>query len=131
MAELKFLSENEPRNAIGDWVIRLGVACVFVIFGSEKFSSNPGSHWVKLFHEIGAGDWFRYCAGAVEIAGGLLVLVPRIALAGLALLALTMAAAVVIVAFVLGRPGDSVFPGLLLVALIGVAVWYRQTQQGR
>jgi len=51
------------------------------------------------------------------VLGGVLVLIPRTALAGLALLACTMASAALIVAFVLGRPGDSVFSGSLFVGL--------------
>src|ERR1022692_3826214 len=85
MAELKLLTDSEPRNPMGDWVVRGGVAVFFVIFGMEKFSSDPGSHWVKLFEQIGAGVWFRYFTGVVEVLGGLLVLIPRTALAGLAL----------------------------------------------
>jgi uncharacterized membrane protein YphA (DoxX/SURF4 family) len=125
MAELKFLSESEPRNAVGDWAIRGGAALIFVIFGLEKFSSEPGSHWVKLFHEIGAGDWFRYFAGVVEVLGGLLVLIPRTATIGLTLLGLTMAAAVVILAFVIGRRADSIFPGIFLLAFAGIVLQRR------
>ena len=125
MAELKFVSDTEPRNVVGDWATRIGVAAVFVAFGLEKFSSELGSHWVKLFHDIGAGDWFRYFTGVVEIVGGLLVLIPRTALIGFALLGATMLAAVLSVAFVLGRPADSIFPGIFLVAIATVG-WTRR-----
>jgi uncharacterized membrane protein YphA (DoxX/SURF4 family) len=123
MDEPKFSSGSEPRNLIGYWVIRVGVAAVFVIFGAEKFSDDASSHWVRLFHEIGWGDRFRYFTGVVEVLGGLLVLIPRTALIGVALLIMTMAGAVIIVACVLGRHADSVFPAVLLVALIGIAFW--------
>ena len=126
MDEPTFASATEPRNTVGKWVIRGGVAAIFVIFGSEKFSEDPASHWVRLFHEIGWGDWFRYCTGVVEVVGGLLVLIPRVALIGLALLMATMLGAVVILAFVLKQPGNSVFPGFFLVGLIGVTVWARK-----
>jgi hypothetical protein len=36
-----------------------------------------GTEWVGLFRQIGLGQWFRYFTGAVEILGGVLVLVPR------------------------------------------------------
>ena len=65
MSELRFLSEGEPRNVVGDWALRIGVACIFIVFGLEKFSSDPESHWVQLFHEIGAGDWFCYLTGVI------------------------------------------------------------------
>ncbi len=131
MADLKFLSENEPRNMLAEWTIRAGVAAFFIIFGLEKFSEDPASHWVRLFHEIGRGDWFRYATGAIEVLGGLLVLVPRAALFGLILLALTMAGAAIIVAFVLGHLAESAFPGFFLLLLIGVIVWERQGASAR
>jgi len=107
--------------------MRGGVAVFFVVFGLEKFSPDPGSHWGKLFEQIGAGVWFRYFTGVVEVLGGLLVLIPRTALVGLAMLACTMAGAVVILAFVIGQPGDSVFPGIFFAALmaIGLIRWGR------
>lgn len=126
MAELKFGSEIESRNVVGNWALRIGIAGLYIVFGLEKFSSDPASHWVRLFHDIGVGDWLRHFTGAVEVAGGLLVLIPRIALVGLVMLALTMAGAVLIVAFVLGRPGDSIFPGVFLVGLLGFIVWNRR-----
>ena len=113
---------REPRNALGDWVLRGGIAVVFVLFGAEKFPSAPGSPWVKLFQQIGAGQWFRYFAGVVEVLGGVLVLIPWTVTAGLVLLACTMAAAVLILVFVIGQPADSIFAGVLFVAL--AAFWW-------
>jgi uncharacterized membrane protein YphA (DoxX/SURF4 family) len=111
---------------MGDWLVRGGVAAFFCIFGMEKFSSDPGSHWVTLFAQIGAGVWFRYLTGVVEVLGGLLVLIPRTALLGLALLAATMAGAVVILIRI-GQPGASIFPGMFCAALIcvGLTRWAR------
>ena|SRR5438045_2894316 len=107
---------REPRNVLGDWILRGTIAIAFVLFGAEKFPSNPGSPWVKLFQQIGAGQWFRYFTGVVEILGGVLVLIPWTATAGLALLACTMAAAVLILVVVIGRPGDSIISvGLFIV----------------
>ena len=123
MPELKLLSEADSRNAVGDWAIRGGVALVFFIFGMEKFSSTD-AHWVPFFHQVGLGDWFRYFTGIVEVLGALLVLIPRTALIGLALLALTMAGAVLILIFVMGQPADSPFPGAFFVTLVAIA-WHQ------
>lgn len=124
MAELKFSSVSQPRNIVGEWAVRLGVGLVFIAFGSEKFTSDP--HWVQLFQQIGLGDWFRYFTGVVEIAGGLLVLIPRMLMAGLTVLALTMLGAVLIVAFVIGHPAESIFPGVFLAGLVGFLIWSRR-----
>jgi len=99
MADLTLLpEETHPRVNLADWMIRLGVAIVFLIAGAEKFSAtNPNSHWVSMFNQIGLGEWFRYFAAVVEVLGAALILIPRTVLIGVALLALTMAAAAVIV----------------------------------
>jgi uncharacterized membrane protein YphA (DoxX/SURF4 family) len=106
-------SAPAPRNVIGDWVMRGGIGLFFVSAGAEKFT--PG--WVKLFQEIGVGQWFRYFTGVVEILGGILVLIPWTVTAGLALLGCTMASAALILIFVIGRPADSIFSGGIFVAL--------------
>jgi putative oxidoreductase len=128
MAELKLLNDSEPRNVVAYWTIRIGVAAFYLIFGMEKFGND--AHWVTLFREIGIGDWFRYFTGAVEVLGALLVLVPRTILAGLLLLSATMACAVVILCL-LGRPADSVFPGVFLMALLAVGWHQRGTLRRR
>jgi uncharacterized membrane protein YphA (DoxX/SURF4 family) len=107
---------GEARNPLSDWILRGAIALVFVYEGIAKF--GEASDWIKLFREIGFGEWFRNFAGVVEIAGGVLVLIPKTVTAGLALLACTMASAALILAFVIGRPWDSVFSGAFFIGLM-------------
>ena len=120
-------SGGEPRNQITDWVLRGGIALVFVLFGLEKFPSNPDGPWVKLFQQIGFGQWFRDFTGVVEILGGMLVAIPKTARAGLALLAATMAAAALILDLIIRRPGDSVISTGLFVLL--AAFWWARRRE--
>jgi len=115
----------EPRHSLGDWFARGGIALAFVVFGWEKFPAD--SMWPKFFQDVGLGQWFRYFTGVVEILGGVLVLIPRTAAAGLALLAVTMASAALILIFVLGRPGDAVFSGAFFLGLSAFC-WTRQNR---
>jgi uncharacterized membrane protein YphA (DoxX/SURF4 family) len=115
-------SQGEPRNKISDWVLRGGIALVFVLFGMEKFPSGPGGPWVKLFQQVGIGQWFRDFTGVVEILGGVLVAIPKTARVGLALLAATMASAALILDFKIRQPGDSVISTGLFVLL--AAYWW-------
>ncbi|HYV62416.1 MAG TPA: DoxX family protein [Bryobacteraceae bacterium] len=112
-----FETVGERRNVLSDWMFRAAIALIFILEGTEKFSGDPHSSWVRLFQQIGAGQWFRYFTGAVEVLGAVFVLIPWTVTAGLALLACTMAAATLIVLFVIGRPADSVFPGLFFIVL--------------
>lgn len=122
MADLTLLpEETHPRVNIGDWMIRLGVAIVFLIAGAEKFSAtNPNSHWVSMFNQIGIGEWFRYFTAVIEVLGAALILIPRTILIGVALLSVTMAGAAVIVFFVLGQRGESLFPALIFLGLLAL-----------
>jgi uncharacterized membrane protein YphA (DoxX/SURF4 family) len=115
-------SVAEPRNKISDWVLRGGIALFFVLFGVEKFPSDPTGSWVKLFQQIGIGQWFRSFTGIVEILGGVLVLIPLTAQAGLALLAATMASAALILDLVIRRPQDSIISTGFFILL--AALWW-------
>ena len=88
-----FETPAEPRNAWGDWLLRGGVGVCFLYIGWGKFA--PTGEWVAIFQQIGLGQWFRYFTGVVEMLGGALVLIPQLALAGYALLAVTMFGAAV------------------------------------
>jgi len=123
MAMFEQANLPEQRNVIGDWALRGGVGLAFVAIGWEKFPA--GTDWVGLFQAIGLGQWFRYFTGVVEIVGGLLVLVPRMAAGGLALLALTMLAASLIHIFVLGHPANAVITTAIALALGGFG-WSRR-----
>jgi len=102
-------------------MVRLGVAIVFLIAGGEKFTAtNPNSHWVSMFNQIGLGGWFQYFAATAEVLGAALILIPRTVLIGVALLAATMASATVIVFSILGQRSESLFPALILVGLLAL-----------
>jgi putative oxidoreductase len=122
---LEFEHERIP-NRIGlltAWLPRLAIAIVFVGVGSSKFRDPM---WVRLFDRIGFGQWFRYLTGAMQIAGGLLTLVPPLSLVGIAMLACTMIGAV-IVWFAFGLGLAAIVPGALLALLVvaGVAEYNR------
>lgn len=128
MADLDLLPESEFRSQVPDWAIRVSFAILYFSIGVGKFSSSPGSHWVTMFEQIHAGQWFRYFTGRVESSAALLVLIPRTAIFGLLLLACTMLCASLIVAFVLHQPGEAAFPGLLFLVL-AVVCWKRRSHK--
>jgi uncharacterized membrane protein YphA (DoxX/SURF4 family) len=123
MADLTLLpEETRPRINMADLMIRLGIAIVFLIAGAEKFSAtNPNSHWVSMFNQIGLGEWFRYFTGVVEVLGATLILIPRTVLIGVALLAVTMASAAVIV-FCSWPAWRQPIPALILIGPTGVGL---------
>lgn len=108
---------RDSRSATVDWLLCAGIAAAFVMFGAEKFTDS-GHQWLKLFQQIGFGQWFRHFTGLAEVLGGVLVLFPRTVTAGLTLLACTMASAVLIWAFVLKQPANGIITGAFCVGLV-------------
>ena len=78
---------------IAVWAFQIIAAIVFLITGSEKLVCLDNA--VRMFGEIGMGQWFRYLAGLLEVAGAVLMLVPSFATAGAGMLAVVMVGAVI------------------------------------
>ncbi|MFI5782362.1 DoxX family protein [Nocardia sp. NPDC051570] len=96
------------------WTLRI-VLGVFFLVASGLPKLVGQSDAVRIFHEIGWGDWFRYLTGVVEVSGGLGLLIPRLSGLAAAGLSITMVCAAATQAFVLGAPTMSVFPLALAV----------------
>ena len=117
-------SAREFRNSLPDWILRGSIALLFVFIGTQKFPSGPDAPWVKLFGQVGFGQWLRYLTGMIEVLGGLLVLSSRTVNAGLVLLGFAMTGAVLVVVFVIHRPIDAFVAFAFLCALTGF--WLRR-----
>jgi putative oxidoreductase len=118
MPELRLATvETRGRqDVLISWILRLGVAAVFLSVGADKFETN--SMWVKLFDQIGFGSWFRYLTGILQVTGAVLVLVPRTFLIGIGILACTLAGATTVWIVRFGAPGNAIIPAVILVALV-------------
>jgi putative oxidoreductase len=109
------VAERESDPSVS-WSIRLAVAVIFVLTGVEKFAAT--GHWIQVFDQIGAGQWFRYATGAIEMMGGLLFLVPAATTLGAFLLAATMAGAMLIHVAIFHHPADALFPAAYLAGVL-------------
>jgi uncharacterized membrane protein YphA (DoxX/SURF4 family) len=74
---------------------------------------------VTLFADIGAGQWFRYVVGVLEIAGAVGLLIPLVAGVAAVGLAALMTGALVTRAGVLG--GTPAIEVVFLIATAGIA----------
>lgn len=68
------------------WALQIVLALQFASAGYLKLSGDHAM--VALFATIGAGQWFRYVVGSVEVAGAIGLLIP--VLRGVAALGLTI-----------------------------------------
>jgi hypothetical protein len=77
---------------------------------------------VRLFAQIGLGDWFRHLTGAIQVVAGLLFLIPRTVYVAAVLAGGTMVDAVVVHLFVLDTGiGGGMIPLALLIFIVAVA----------
>jgi len=116
------LESEEHHDGVVIWMIRIGVALAFVVYGTEKLTAAPGSAWVVLFDRIGLGQWFRYVTGALQLTGAALLVIPRTTVVGAAALACTMVGAIVVNCFVLHSAVTAIIPGMLLAAIVVVGI---------
>jgi putative oxidoreductase len=97
------------------WTMRILLAALFLYEGIDKFSERR--LWLRIFDEIGFGQWFRYFTGVVEISGALTLLIPKATLVAVGLLVSTMIGALLVHVLVIGVGPQTVFVGILLLML--------------
>ncbi len=105
------------------WALQILVGVLFIAAGGMKLAGVP--MMVEIFDHIGFGQWFRYVTGIVELAGGILLLMPRTAPFGAAMMIATMACAVCTHLLLIG---GSPVPAALLLVLSAAILWLRRQQ---
>jgi putative oxidoreductase len=108
------------------WLVQILGAAAFLAIGIAKFASPV---WVRNFARWGYPDGFYLVIGALEIAGALLLLVPKLSSYGAALLGAIMVGAAATHALHHETARVSApFMWLAVVALIG---WARRRRAWR
>ena len=108
----------------GVWALRVFLALIFVAAGLDKFL---GAMWVRVFNDIGFGQWFRYLTGIVEVLGGCLLLVPRVTVVAVPVLVCTMLGALLVHFTVVGIGPPSVAVSVLIALLVGLGLLHRRS----
>lgn len=105
--------------SIAIWAAQIVLGLAIAGGGMLKLSSDPTM--VEMFDDIGAGQWFRVVVGALEVAGGVGLLVPRVrALAALGLLTLLSGASIINVTVLDTTPLSALGPAAVaLLILVG------------
>ena len=101
------------------WALQSLAAAALLIAAVTK---HVGTIDFATFEKIGLGQWFRYFIGGLEMIGAILIVAPRMAALGAAVLTITMIAAIGTQLFIVGRPPISAI--VLLVVTTAIA-WYR------
>jgi putative oxidoreductase len=102
-----------------------GLLGVFLIVASAAPKLAGETNAVQTFDDMGAATWFRYFVGLVELAGGIGLLVPRLAGLAAAGLALLMVGATATQLFVLHGGALALTPVIIGAMCVFIA-WGRR-----
>jgi putative oxidoreductase len=105
------------------WALQIIAAAQFFVTGLDKLGDAPPM--IQLFQTVGFGQWLRYFTGTLEVVSAVLLLMPSLAAIGAALLALTMACALVAHATVLPF---SPAKAIILFVMVSTVFWVRRRE---
>src|SRR5205807_898045 len=95
------------------------LAALFVFSGVAKLIGVQAV--VEGFNHLGFPSWFRFLIGAIEVIGGVGLLIPRYAAEAASFLIMIMLGAI----FTCIHAGESVLPPLITMILLGTVTWLR------
>ena len=113
------MKKLNQRPEVGWFLVRLGLAAVFIVHGWAKLADLPGT--VGFFSALGLPTFLAYVVAVIEFGGGLAMLLGIFARVAGALLAIVMLGAIITVKFKLGFTGGYEFDLMLLLAALAVA----------
>ena len=112
-------------SSVGAWALAILLAAMFIGAGWPKLQGL--SAMVSRFEAWGYAPWFVPVIGVVEVGGGVMTLVPRLAFFGALLIAADMIGATIThLATGIGSP---IFSLAMLGAALGLA-WLRADRTG-
>lgn len=100
-------------------VLRILLA-LFLIAASALPKLFGEAYAVQIFDQIGAGDWFRYFIGVVELAGGIGLLVPALAGPAAVGIILLMVGAAITQVWILDQPTFVITP--IIIGVIAAVI---------
>jgi putative oxidoreductase len=113
-------------RTIAVWALRVVLGLVFLAVGTTKLTGTGNT--IEYFTAIGWGQWFRYLTGVLDIAGSVLLFVPRWTCYGAIVLACSVGTGTLISLTVLrGNPTwggpEMVAVPLVLTLLAAALAW--------
>ena len=102
------------------WILQVLLAAAFLINGALQLAN--ARTYLTTIDKVSVGQWLTYATGGVEVFVAALLLIPRTAALGAAVLALTMIGAVTTHLLV---PGGSPAHAIVLLVIAATVSWYR------
>jgi putative oxidoreductase len=105
------------------WALRAALAALFLFAAVMKLTGQP--IMVQEFDAVGLGQWFRYFTGALELAGGIAILIPSLSVLGALVVLLVDVGAFFAQAFVLHM---DVVHTIVIAIVIGALLYLQRAQ---
>jgi putative oxidoreductase len=110
---------------VGLWTLQVLLALMFVVAsGAPKLFGD--AYAVRLFTELGTDPWMRILVGVLEVAGGIGLLIPRLAALAASCLVALMVGATAAQLFFLSE--GFWYTPVILGVLLGVVAWGRRSE---
>ncbi len=91
----------KSRMKVGtQWTVQVLLAVVMISAGLAKLTSVDAM--VRMFQEIGLGQWLRVLVGALEVVAGVLMFSTVYSAIGATIILMTMAGAILVHLFLIG-----------------------------
>jgi uncharacterized membrane protein YphA (DoxX/SURF4 family) len=101
------------------WTVQVLLAVVMISAGLAKLTSVDSM--VRMFQEIGLGQWLRVLVGALEVVAGVLMFSNVYSAIGATIILMTMAGAILTHLFIIGGNGlPALVIGLLAALLLAL-----------
>jgi putative oxidoreductase len=106
---------------VGSLAARALVAVAFIVAGSANLAGTPSA--IEMFKAVEGGQWLRYLAALVEVAGAAMLLLPGLIGLGALLLAATMFC--VLLGHIFGL-GDTPVDTVVLFVASSAILWFHR-----
>lgn len=121
------MNQGTPKRATALWILTGLLSALYLFAGGTKLMGMQ-MH-VEHFAQWGYPQWFRLFVGAWEVTSAVLLLIPRTAFYGAAMLVLGMVGAIYTELF-RGQPAMAITPAVLL-SLVGLIAYLRRPAQAQ
>lgn len=120
------MPDTSRARSIASWILAVLLGAFFVFNGVGKVQMAEG--WIQRFASWGYAPWFLYVTAALELVGGALLFVKRLAAYGAVIIGVVMTGATYThVASGIGTPAAS----LVFLLLAGLLTWLRWADRWR
>ena len=118
------MDRQRIKNGSG-WVLSVLLTTAFMLAALPKLLG--AQVWIVKFMKWGYPKWFPIAIGSLELLGGILLLIPRVATYGACVLGVIMVGAAY--THLANGEGLQVLRPVIIFILLGIALWLRRPEK--